>query len=185
MNHPNQDKNDQLNNIDNINNINNPNTQNMPKNQSINIDQVKKPCRICTDFQKTYSKTTAFIKNNQSNLTFIETLPCPPDSQELGRNTWTFLHTTAAYYSENPSPDDKIQMTNFINLFSKIYPCSHCAHHLQSYIKKHPPTLNDNKELSLWFCDVHNQVNKLLGKPIFDCNLVFERWKHSNRKDCN
>ncbi|GAV98642.1 mitochondrial FAD-linked sulfhydryl oxidase ERV1 [Lentinula edodes] len=23
---------------------------------------------------------------------------CPPDSEELGHATWTFLHTTAAYY---------------------------------------------------------------------------------------
>lgn len=32
-----------------------------------------------------------------------ERLPCPPQTAELGRSTWTFLHTMAAYYPEEPS----------------------------------------------------------------------------------
>lgn len=28
---------------------------------------------------------------------------CPPDTPEIGRATWTFLHTMAAYYPEQPS----------------------------------------------------------------------------------
>lgn len=30
-------------------------------------------------------------------------LPCPPDYTDLGNSTWTFLHTVASYYPEQPS----------------------------------------------------------------------------------
>ena len=39
--------------------------------------------------------------------------------------------------------------------------------------------LDSGKDLSIWFCKMHNIVNKTLGKPEFDCsydNLLY-RWK--------
>ncbi|XP_015365196.1 PREDICTED: FAD-linked sulfhydryl oxidase ALR-like [Diuraphis noxia] len=40
-----------------------------------------------------------------------------------------------------------------------------------------PPETNSQQSLSDWLCRVHNQVNKKLGKPLFDCNQVNERWR--------
>lgn len=31
--------------------------------------------------------------------------------------------------------------------------------------------------LEKWMCDVHNEVNGRLGKSIFDCGKVGERWR--------
>ena len=49
-------------------------------------------------------------------------------------------------------------------------------------MSKKPPAVNSQKDLSQWMCDMHNVVNKKLGKPIFDCNKVEERW-HIGWKD--
>ncbi|KAI9206247.1 ERV/ALR sulfhydryl oxidase domain-containing protein [Polychytrium aggregatum] len=111
--------------------------------------------------------------------------PCPPDAGELGRSTWTFLHTMAAYYPEAPTQDEQTNMSQFLNSFSRVYPCGYCAEHLQAEIKKHPPPVASNLILSKWLCVVHNKVNKSQGKPMFDCSRVLERWRDgSEGVDC-
>ena len=52
---------------------------------------------------------------------------CPSDINQLGRGTWQFLHTMAAYYPSKPTVDVQENMSQFIKLFSKFYPCSTCA----------------------------------------------------------
>lgn len=102
---------------------------------------------------------------------------CPLDKEELGSNTWSFLHTMAAYYPANPNEEQKKDMKTFMGLFSKFYPCEICAEDLRQQLKVMPPETNSQHQLSQWLCKIHNEVNKKLGKPEFDCNLVNERWK--------
>ena len=52
---------------------------------------------------------------------------CPMSISELGRSTWSLLHTMAAYYPDKPSERQKLEMSEFIKLFSKFYPCEYCA----------------------------------------------------------
>ena len=44
-------------------------------------------------------------------------------------------------------------------------------------LKTQPPNVENQKGLSKWLCDMHNIVNVKLGKEVFDCNRVNERWK--------
>ncbi|XP_065558292.1 FAD-linked sulfhydryl oxidase ALR-like isoform X2 [Artemia franciscana] len=101
---------------------------------------------------------------------------CPLDKDELGRSTWNFLHTMAAYYPEKPSEQDQNDMKNFLRIFSKFYPCSYCAEDFKRDLEVLPPVTENRHALSQWLCQIHNIVNEKVGKPIFDCSKVDERW---------
>ncbi|KAG0323815.1 hypothetical protein BG004_003611 [Podila humilis] len=165
-----------------------------------------KPCRTCTDW-KSWSKIGKSAKNKKEsdnnnkdtsssapNATTAATttaaiasasIPpansyeaeCPPDREVLGRATWTFLHTMAAYYPERPSAMEQSTMKSLLGSFSQFYPCGHCAEHLREEMKVDPPNVESRKELAWWMCGMHNKVNEMIGKEIFDCNKLDERWR--------
>ncbi|XP_067141389.1 FAD-linked sulfhydryl oxidase ALR-like [Centruroides vittatus] len=119
----------------------------------------EKNCRACTDF-KTWPKKQGM------NL----------DSNRLGYYTGSFLHTTAAYYPEKPTVKEQDDMKEFIDKCSKFYPCEVCATDFRESIKSNPPNTTSRNLLSNWFCERHNEVNRKLNKPEFDCSRVLERW---------
>lgn len=106
---------------------------------------------------------------------------CPPDGAELGRSTWTFLHSLAATYPETASPAHQSQMSSFLSIFSSVYPCWHCASDLRDWIAAPEPADNKPKlagreDFGQWLCRAHNEVNRKLGKPEFDCGDWRKRW---------
>lgn len=164
-----------------------------------------KPCKICTDtaswkaLNRTFKKKDTNAGSQQPGTSNAKPVSvaaalaasstaateprqpnnCPPDVEQLGRATWTFLHTTAAYYPENPSPAQRSSMLALLSSLPHLYPCSWCASHLGENLKQHPPekAVTNRGLLSQWLCDRHNDVNRRLGKEIFDCSTVDERWK--------
>lgn len=164
-------------------------------------EEVKEACRACIDvktwFKENKMKTSTLIstsllypdpliENPTTHKVSSEGLVCPPDAKELGRSTWTFLHTTAAYLPDKPSEHEKQQVSNLITAVSHLYPCRNCAEHLQSYIEVNPLTLDSKRSISQWLCRFHNEVNQMLGKEVFDCKKLDERWKNGPKDDsCN
>ncbi|XP_075978679.1 evr1_Alr domain-containing protein Alr [Anticarsia gemmatalis] len=146
----------------------------MPSHHS---EEEDKPCRACSDF-KTWAKS-------QNKVTFTSPnkpakpppTDCPLDKDELGRATWGFLHSMASYYPDKPTQAQSDDMARFFNIFAQFYPCEPCAKDLQQDLKKHPPQTTSRDVLAKWLCDRHNAVNIKLGKPVFDCNKVHERWR--------
>lgn len=135
-----------------------------------------KPCRACSDFKswaKKQNKTT-YTPTKQAKPPSTD---CPLDKDELGRATWSFLHTMAAYYPNNPTKKQSEDMTKFLNIFAQFYPCEPCAQDLRQDIQKHPPKTTNAEELAKWLCERHNTVNIKMGKAVFDCTKVFERWR--------
>lgn len=39
-----------------------------------------------------------------------------------------------------------------------------------------PPAVESRQEFSQWMCRLHNEVNQRLGKKMFDCSKVDQRW---------
>jgi len=109
--------------------------------------------------------------------TFDYEKECPADKEILGRATWTFLHTMVAYYPDRPSIQEQSTMKSLLGSFSQFYPCGPCAEHLREEMKIDPPKVASRKELGGWMCGMHNKVNEILGKEIFDCDKVDERWR--------
>ncbi|CAG0886003.1 unnamed protein product [Darwinula stevensoni] len=103
---------------------------------------------------------------------------CPLDVETLGQSTWNLLHTMAAYYPKNPTPTEQKSMQDFMQLFASFYPCSHCSQDFRDELAKNPPQTENQNAFSRWMCERHNKVNEKLGKPLFDCSKVDERWRN-------
>ena len=101
-----------------------------------------------------------------------------PDAEAIGNAGWTILHTTAAAYPTHPTAKQQRRMWDFINAWSHIYPCGHCAAHMRIHLRKEPPAVASKEDLSLWTCRLHNEVNERLGKDPFECeiNRLLARW---------
>ena len=135
-----------------------------------------KPCRACNDFKHwTQMQIKTSKTQNKSNEPNVDK-ECPLSRDQLGRNSWSLLHTMAAYYPEKPTPDQQKDVKTFIETFSRLYPCEHCAQDFQRDIALEPPQTQSQQSLSQWFCRIHNKVNQKLGKKLFDCKKVDERW---------
>ncbi|KAL7744573.1 hypothetical protein ACLKA6_017089 [Drosophila palustris] len=147
-------------------------------------------CRTCNDF-KSWSKQQRLISSAQTakekhmsnekvNVGASLAAPredCPLDKVRLGISTWGLLHTMAAFYSDNPTDTEKRDMRTFFEVLSRLYPCEYCAKDFRTDIEVNPVNVNSQKDLALWLCKFHNRVNDKLGKPLFDCTKVNERWR--------
>lgn len=107
------------------------------------------------------SQSTKPLNPTSSNL------QCPPEGEDLGRQSWTFLHSVAAYYPVKPDIETQQAARSLLDSTSKLYPCGYCAKHLREEIKENPPKVTNRNEFEQWLCDVHNKVNVRLGKSIF------------------
>lgn len=152
-----------------------------------------KPCKVCNSF-RTWSKAQS--QKQQKSAFGSSTVAaaaasglaasppaaqnrddCPPDVEIIGRATWTFLHTTAAYFPDKPTPMHKAHMLSLLKALPSLYPCSFCGEHLGTSLRANPPDVSSRKALSWWLCERHNEVNARLGKEVFDCKRTDERWK--------
>lgn len=86
------------------------------------------------------------------------------------------LHSIAASYSTKPTEQDKADIINFLNSFASLFPCKNCGKHFKELLKENPVKNNSREELVMYMCDIHNIVNKKLGKKIFDCKKAFDFW---------
>ncbi|KAL8944514.1 MAG: hypothetical protein Q9216_000424 [Gyalolechia sp. 2 TL-2023] len=93
---------------------------------------------------------------------------------ELGRSAWRLLHTTMSSYPLHPTSSEQSALSSYIHLFARLYPCGECASHFQQILKRFPPQVGGRKAAEMWGCAVHNEVNKSLGKEMFDCARVGE-----------
>uniref|UniRef100_A0A6B2EER8 Sulfhydryl oxidase n=1 Tax=Phlebotomus kandelakii TaxID=1109342 RepID=A0A6B2EER8_9DIPT len=134
------------------------------------------PCRSCTEF-KSWSKQMSMPSSGKEKSQKLPRQDCPLDKNELGRSTWGFLHTMAAQYPKAPSQEQQRDMKSFFNHLSTFYPCEYCAKDLRDELKVDPPQAASQHDLSQWLCRLHNKVNEKLGKKVFDCTKVNERWR--------
>lgn len=112
-------------------------------------------------------------------------LECPVDKDELGKQSWTLLHTMAAYFPEKPRAEQSVYAEIYFKSLAALYPCKMCAEHMRNCITENPPDATSREALCLWVCEFHNQVNEVVGKPRFPCNIksLDERWRHG-KKEC-
>ncbi|KAL2024802.1 hypothetical protein VTK56DRAFT_5623 [Thermocarpiscus australiensis] len=142
-----------------------------------------KPCRSCTSFAAWASQTKSSLKaanpSSTSGAAAAATPPrdCPADVETLGRSTWTLLHSIAATYPPAPTAAEQADLRSFMRAFARLYPCWVCAEDFQRYMEKEDMRVGSRDEFGNWLCAAHNEVNRKLGKPVFDCRRWEERWR--------
>ena len=138
-------------------------------------------------------------------------IECPPDRDELGRHSWTLLHSFAAYFPNLPTSTQSESALNFIRAIAEFYPCRHCAQDFKAGLEESPPryvharvarpthphshflvfissslpgSVQSRDELCVWMCEAHNRVNRQLGKPEFNCKIeeLDRRWRNGGPK---
>lgn len=101
-----------------------------------------------------------------------------------GPSTWEVMHTITFSYPEDPSPEQQQEAISLFMSMAKMLPCDTCAAHFEQAITETLPIQNhvDSRDsLSRWLVEVHNLVNRRLGKP----ELSYEEAKeiYVNRKN--
>ncbi|ETO13228.1 hypothetical protein RFI_24146 [Reticulomyxa filosa] len=123
--------------------------------------------------------------NTKNKTSFHMFVPMAPDRQQLGRHTWTLLHTQSVYYPEKPTDEEKQDMNTFLHVLAKVYPCKVCGADLQYLLEQYPPQLDSRNDFAYYMCVIHNKVNQQLNKPSFDCSLdsIYKRWRRDYTDD--
>lgn len=91
------------------------------------------------------------------------------DPSVWGSAFWFSLHNGAAKYPVNASKIWGGNMKGFIIGIPYILPCDNCSIHARHYIEQHYSNLDEicsgRAPLFAFFVDMHNMVNRRLGKP--------------------
>lgn len=80
---------------------------------------------------------------------------------------WHTIHLVALGYPNEPTYAEKRAAKEFYESFTQLIPCPLCKVHYTDNLKTMPvtPSLDSRKDLFRWTVDMHNLVNKQLGKP--------------------
>ena len=92
----------------------------------------------------------------------------------LGSSTWALLHSVSAIYSNHPNITERSYLKDFFIGLMYFYPSN--SHILKEILKEHPLEYSNREELIYYMCEIHNILNKRLGKQKFSCKEAFNIW---------
>jgi len=90
----------------------------------------------------------------------------PPARDEWGPLFWRLIHLQAISYADEPSEKEKAAARAYFAALANFLPCPECMEHFQALLKELPvePHLGSCKQLTDWTHELHNRVNRRLGK---------------------
>ena len=99
-----------------------------------------------------------------------------------GPPMWHVLHTISFNYPVLPTEKDKKHYMKFYSSLQNILPCKYCRDNLKNNLIKLPLTkevFSSRNTLSKWVYDLHELVNKMLGKNSgLSYDQVKNRYEH-------
>ena len=88
-----------------------------------------------------------------------------------------FLHSITLNYPENPTEEQKQTYKTFFESLSGVLPCPGCSEHYKQHFNKYPIQLDNKNSLTKWLMQIHNEVNKSIGKNIMNINDVIKYYQ--------
>lgn len=106
-----------------------------------------------------------------------------------GPPMWHMLHTISFNYPIKPTKQQQVYYYNFYSNLKNILPCRYCRENLTKNLKNLPlnkSVFKDRDSLSKWVYELHERVNRMLGK---ESNLTYEmirdRFEHFRSRCLN
>ena len=104
-----------------------------------------------------------------------------PSIDDWGPTLWTILHGLAEQSGRNE--DERQLWISLIEGLPKVVPCPECARHITVWLRTHPVVALRRISISElhnwvtgWLYDLHEDVNRRLGKPSFRRDLLKETY---------
>lgn len=99
-----------------------------------------------------------------------------------GPSLWHYLHTMSFNYPVNPTSEDKKNYKKFIYALKTNLPCKYCRMNMKKNLRDVPlnkKALKNRDGFSRWMYNLHEHINKMLGKKsgLTYCQ-VRERYEH-------
>ena len=95
-----------------------------------------------------------------------------------GPAIWHSIHTISFNYPVDPTPEDKIRYYKYFKYLGKVLPCKYCRDNYKTNLKSthYGMKVFENRDtLSRWVYNLHENVNKMLGK---ESNLSYDEVKN-------
>jgi Erv1 / Alr family len=114
---------------------------------------------------------------------FIYQMRLPPTV--WGPFFWHTIHITALGYPNDPNYTQKRSAKEFFEALGNLIPCPVCRNHYAVHIQKFPisPHLDKRVDLFRWTVQLHNEVNKSLGKAVLTETEVIYYYKRLGARE--
>lgn len=98
---------------------------------------------------------------------------------------WHTIHIIALGYPKNPTYTDKKCAKEFYESLVNLLPCSVCRDHYREHLLQNPitPFLDSRTDLIKWTIEIHNKVNKTLGKKEWTLEQVLTYYERIGRRN--
>jgi len=106
------------------------------------------------------------------------------DKRIWGPHLWYSIHFIAMGFPNDASSIDKKNYKNFFINIPNVIPCEECSKHFIETLNNYPIDnyLNSREKLFEWTVIIHNEVNKLLGKEVWNLKKAKHHYKNFNFK---
>jgi hypothetical protein len=98
---------------------------------------------------------------------------------------WHTIHITALGYPSEPGYVHKRAAKDFFEALANLIPCPVCRDHYTVHLQKFPisPHLDKRADLFRWTVQLHNEVNKSIGKPVVSEAEAIQFYKRIGARD--
>jgi hypothetical protein len=100
-----------------------------------------------------------------------------------GSKMWTMIHLICLQAPETIDTNVRNAYYTFFTMMPYVLPCDKCREHWIEHVREHPleQVMDTRDDLFRWSVDMHNLVNKSLGKPDVSYEVALEHWKNISR----